>query len=143
MKNTFLITLGIIFIIICIVCAFLINLNAEKREIIKENIEYEKYLNKQIQGTELATIISKAVDNNEKNNVQKDEKGYYIENEDNSIKIDLKMSTIKKTYPMEEIYKNQITSFVENFNTINFKCTSIEYHNKTGRISKLVFEELQ
>lgn len=143
MKNTFLLVLAIFFVIICITCAFLINLRTEKEELKKENIEYEQYLNKEIPGTELATLIGKVVDKNERNNVSKDEKGYYINNEENSIKIDLKMTTIDKTYPMEEIYNNQIASFVKNFNFINFKCTSIEYHKKTGKISRLVFEELQ
>lgn len=69
--------------------------------------------------------------------------GYYIDNGENSIKIDLKMTTVNKTYPMEEIYNKEITNFVQNFNFISFKCTSIEYHERTGKISKLVFEELQ
>lgn len=142
MKNTLLIVLAIIFITICIICTSLINIRAEKTEIKKENMQYEQYLNKEILGTDIATLISKAVDTNEKNNVQKDEKGYYIDNGNNSIKIDLKMITIEKTYPMEEIYNKKISSFVQNFNFINFKCTNIEYHKKTGRISKLVFEEL-
>jgi len=143
MKNTLFIVLAIFFIITCITCTFLIDLRAKKAEIKKENSEYEQYLNKEILGTEIATLISKVVDKNEKNNVQKNEKGYYISNGENSIKIDLKMTTIEKTYPMEEIYNNKITSFVENFNFISFECTSIEYHEKTGKISKLVFEELQ
>ncbi len=142
MKHTFLMGLAVIFIIICLVCTFLINLKAEKSELYKENAEFEEYLNKEILGTDLASLISKVVDKNEKNNVQKDDKGYYIDNGENSIKIDLKMTTINKTYPMEEIYNNEMTAFVKNFNLINFKCTSIEYHEKTGRISKLVFEEL-
>ena len=143
MKNTFLMLLATFFIIICIICAILINYRAEQNEIKKYNIEYEQYLDKEILGTDIATLISKTVDINEKNNVQKDDKGYYINNETNSIKIDLKMSTINKTYPMEEIYNNKITEFVQNFNLINFKCTNIEYHSKTGRISKLIFEELK
>jgi len=143
MKNTLFIVLAIFFIITCITCTFLIDLRAKKAEIKKENSEYEQYLNKEILGTEIATLISKVVDKNEKNNVQKNEKGYYISNGENSIKIDLKMTTIDKTYPMEEIYNNKITSFVQNFNFISFKCTRIEYHEKTGKISKLVFEELQ
>lgn len=142
MKHNLLIILALIFIIICIICTFLINLRSGKSELAKQNLEYEKYLNKIILGTDLATLISKSIDNNEKNNVQKDNKGHYIDNEKNSIKIDLKMSTIDKTYPMEEIYNNEMTAFVKNFNLINFKCTSIEYHKKTGKISKLVFEEL-
>lgn len=143
MKKTFLTVLLIIFIIICIAYTFLINLRAEKLEKEKYNKQYEQYLNKEILGTEVATLISKIVDLNERNNVTKDEKGYYINNQENSIKIDLKMTTIDKTYPMEEIYNNKITSFVQNFNFITFKCTSIEYHKKTGKVSKLVFEELQ
>lgn len=142
MKHTFLMVLAVIFIIICLTCTFLINLKAEKNELIKQNAEYEEYLDKEILGTELASLISKAIDKNEKNSIQKDDKGYYIDNGENSIKIDLKMTTINKTYPMEEIYNNEMAAFVKNFNLINFKCTSIEYHEKTGKISKLVFEEL-
>lgn len=143
MKQTFFMTLAVIFIIICIVCTILINLRAEKSEIKKENLEYEEYLNKEILGTDVASLISKIIDSNEKNNVQKDDKGYYIDNDINSIKVDLKMTTIDKTYPMEEIYNNKIRSFVQNFNLIKFKCTSIQYHEKTGKVSKLVFEELE
>lgn len=142
MKQSFLLVLIVIFIIICIICTVLINIRAEQNSIKRENSEFEKYLNKEILGTELASLISKSVDKNEKNLVSKNEKGYYIENQKNSIKIDLKMTTINKTYPMEEIYNNEITKFVKNFNLIKFKCTSIEYHKKTGKISKLVFEEL-
>ena len=141
--TSILIILALIFIIICLVSANIINLQSEKKQIQNENLQYEKYLNKEIIGTELATLISKVVDQNERNKVSKNEKGYYIDNEENSIKIDLKMTTIDKTYPMEEIYNNKISSFVQNFNTIKFKCTSIEYHKSTGKISKLVFEELE
>ena len=144
MKYTsILIILAIIFIIICVICLNIIDLQAQDKEIKKENLEYEKYLNKEILGSELATLISKVVDKNEKNKVQKDEKGYYIDNKENSIKIDLKMTTIEKTYPMEEIYNSKISNFVQNFNLIKFKCTSIEYHKQTGKISEMLFEELQ
>lgn len=143
MKQSFLIILAIIFIVICIVSGTILNLKTENREINKYNLEYEKYLNKEILGTEVATLISKVIDQNEKNNVQKDEKGYYIENNGSSIKIDLKMTTLDKTYPMEEIYNNQITNFVQNFNQIKFKCTKIEYHKDTKKISKMIFEELE
>lgn len=138
-----LMVLAIIFIIICIVCLNIIDLQSQKKQIQKENFEFEQYLNKQILGTDLATLISKVVDQNKRNDVQKDEKGYYINNNINSIKIDLKMTTIDKTYPMEEIYNNKISNFVQNFNLIKFKCTSIEYHNSSGKVSKLLFEELE
>lgn len=143
MKQSFLITLAILFVIICITCTVLINLEAEKNSIRKENAGYEEYLDKEILGTDIATLISKVIDKNEKNNIPKDEKGYYINDDESSVKIDLKMTTINKTYPMEEMYNNKITEFVQNFNLIKFKCTSIQYHKKTGKVSKMVFEELQ
>lgn len=141
MKQSLLIILVLIFIVICIVSLNIVNLKSQEKELQIQNLEYEQYLNKRVYGTEVATLISKAVDQNEKNNVKKDEKGLYINNEENSIKIDLKMITINRTYPMEEIYNNQIINFVQNFNLIEFKCTYIEYHSKTGKISRLVFEE--
>lgn len=143
MKNTFLIILAILFIIISIACVIVINWQSEKGEIQKYNKQYEEYINKEIYGTDVASLINKAIDQNEKNNIEKDEKGYYKDNEQNSIKIDLKMKTIDKTYPMEEIYNNQTAKFVQNFNLVKFKCISIEYHKSTGIVSKLVFEELQ
>ncbi len=142
MKRTLLIPLVIFFIMICMTCIFLINLKMQSQEIKRENAEFEIFLNKEVLGTDVASLISKAVDKNEKNNIQKDERKYYINNDENSIKIDLKMTTIDKTYPMEEIYNNNITEFVKNFNSIKFKCTSIEYHKKTGKISRITFEEL-
>ena len=142
MKRTLLIPLVICFIMICITCIFLINLKIQSQEIKRENAEFEIFLNKEVLGTDVASLISKAVDKNEKNNIQKDDRKYYINNDENSIKIDLKMTTIEKTYPMEEIYNNNITEFVKNFNSIKFKCTSIEYHKKTGKISRITFEEL-
>lgn len=143
MKNSLLIILAIFFVIICLVSMHLINIQSKNKEIMQENKQYEEFLNKEILGTDLASLISKVVDKNEKNNILKDQKGYYINNNQNSIKIDLKMTTIEKTYPMEEIYNNQITKFVQNFNLIKFKCTSIEYHKQTKKVAKLVFEELE
>ena len=142
MRQSFLLILALFFIIICIVSLNLINIQNEKKEIARKNKKYEKYLNKEIIGTDIATLISKVTDSNERNGVLKDEKGNYINNEKNSIKIDLKMITINKTFPMETIYNNQIINFVQNFNTIKFKCTNIEYHKNTGLVSKIVFEEL-
>lgn len=141
MKYSIFIILALIFIIICIVSLNLINLQTQNKEVKKQNLEYEYYLNKTVYGTEVATLISKAVDQNEKLKIAKDENGRYIDNGENSIKIDLKMKTIDKTYPMEEIYNSQISNFVQNFNLIEFKCTNIEYHKETGKISKLIFEE--
>ena len=143
MKKSFLIITAIILIIIFIVLGYIFEAQAKQNEVISYNKQYESYLGKEIYGAEIATIINKVTEQNERNNVAKDEIGYYINNETNSIKIDLKMITIEKTYPMELIYKNDITSFVKNFNVILFKCTNIEYHKETGKVSKLIFEQIE
>ena len=143
MKKSFLIITAIILIIIFIVLGYIFEAQSRQNEAISYNKQYENYLGKEIYGAEIATLINKVTEQNERNNVSKDENGYYIDNGTNSIKIDLKMITIDKTYPMELIYKNDITNFVKNFNVILFKCTNIEYHKTTGKISKLIFEQIE
>lgn len=143
MKNWLLLILIPITIIVFSIYGLLVTINTTNKNIKKENSEYEYYLDKNIYGTEVTTVINKAINQNEKNSIQKNEKGHYIENNENSIKIEIKMITTEKTYPMEEIYNNDITKFVQNFNLIEFKCTSIEYHKKTGRIRKIVFEQME
>lgn len=143
MKKTFLLITAIILIIIFIILGYIFEAQAKQKQAITYNKQYETYLGQEIYGAEIATLINKVTEQNEKNNVQKDEKGYYIDNGTNSIKIDLKMITVEETYPMELIYKNNITNFVKNFNVILFKCTNIEYHKQTGKISKLTFEQIE
>ena len=143
MKKTLLLICIALLIILFSTFRLLITKNTTNKLIKEENSEYEYYLDKTIYGTELTTIINKTINKNENNGIQKDEKNYYIENDENSIKIEIKMITTDKTYPMEEIYNNDITKFVQNFNLIKFKCTSIEYHEKTGKIKKIVFEQME
>ena len=142
MKKTLLILLSLIFILTASTYLFLNNISQAKALAQKENNEFEYYLGKKISGTDLATIIGKAIDKNEKNNIPKDEKNYYIENDKNTLKIEIKLKSTKKTYTMEEIYKNNITEFVKYFNFSEFECTDIKYHQKTGKISNMLFEEI-
>lgn len=139
----FLIILSLILIIIIIVCfvGIKLNLNISNR-IMQKNKEYEKYLSSNIYGTDVVSLINKAMNSNEENNVEKDEKGFYIDNKNNSIIINLVMITDEEkketaTYRMEAISKVGITEFIKNFNTEEFKCTKILYHKETGRISHI------
>lgn len=142
MKKTIIIFVVLLMIIFSTI-GFLTNIQSQKKQIQKENIEYEYYLNKEIYGVDVATIINKAIESNKKNKVETDANNYYIDNKENSIKIELKMITIEKTYQMEEIANNDITNFVKYFNIIKFKCSKIEYHSKTGRVSKITFEQIE
>ena len=137
----------LIVILICIAVIYTISLlitrNAEIRKVKRYNLEYEYYLNRVIYGNDLATAIDKVTNQNEINRVPKDEKKHYIDNGENSIRIDVKFNFNGKMFPMEEFYNRDITEFVSQFNIVKFKCVSIEYHEKTGRVSRLVFEDIE
>ena len=143
MKKLLVILILLFLIIIFSIYALFINKKAQINSLANYNREYEEYLSKTIYGTDLATLINKAINLNENNKIKKNEKNYYIENEENSIKIEIKMLLTKKTYPMEEIYNKNIEEFVKYFNIQEFKCTKIEYHTKTGKISKMLFEQIE
>lgn len=138
-KQTMIILIILIVILIAVVVAVTQNVQQE-RELAKYNSEYEKYLHKQILGTEVATLINKAMNSNEKNSVEKDENDYYIHNNTNSIKIYVMLELEGEYFPMEGIFQLGITEFVKNFNIIDFECTKINYHEQTGKISELYFE---
>ena len=106
----------------------------------QENKQYEGYLENQIYGTDVVTLINKAISANDKNHIEKDEKGQYVSNHQNSILIDLVMITDEEkeettTYRMEAIAKVGTSAFIKNFNTVKFECTKKEYHEETGKLA--------
>ena len=141
-----LICLSILIIIGSIIAVVFISNNYKQTAEIKNiNKQYEEYLNKELFGTDVTTIMNKAMNSNEKNEIKKDEKGFFIENDTNSIKVEIVMlnEEEKVTYQMETIEKVGINQFINNFNLINFKCSNIEYHDKTKMVKKIVFEQLE
>lgn len=134
----FIIVIVIVAIIAGMYMNYKMNFNISK----KENLEYEYYTDKQITGTELATLINKAINNNENNGVQKNENGGYINNDENSINIEIEFSDNEKVYSMESIYNGSITTFVEYYSNIDFECTQVEYHKKTNKIKYIYFKQV-
>ena len=108
----------------------------------KENKQFESYYGQEIYGSDIATIINKAVDNNEKNEVEKDKKGKYINNDKNSINIDIKIIDNDTIYNMEKLYTGGMDKFVQFYNQIKFKCTKIEYHKETKKVKYMLFEQI-
>ena len=138
------ITIFIVCILIAITfIAYLCNeYKIKKSQIDTSNLEYKSTYQKEINGNSLATIINKALDSNEKNNVEKDENGAFIENDDNSIKIDIKFKQSDHVFKMEDIYLNKVQEFIRLYGQALFKCTKIEYHNKTKLVKYLYFQEI-
>lgn len=108
----------------------------------KENKQLETYYNQEIYGSDLATVINKAIDSNITNNIEKDDKGKYLENDTNSIKIDIHFTDDDKIHTMEEIYYSGIEKFIGYYNKIKFKCTQINYHQSTNKIKYMLFEQI-
>lgn len=143
MKKT-LIIVGIIFIIIMVLLSiFLINIKNKNRQLQQLNMQFEHYINNEIYGTELATLINKSIDNNKKYNVPKDENGIYISDNNYSIKITIKMLATQEIYEMEKIFDHKVEQFIELFNNSKFKANNVLYHENTGRISQIDFEQTQ
>ena len=132
-------------IIIAIVSIIAVRYSSYKVEhdtIMQENAEFEQYKDKEIYGLDLATIINKVMDKNIKNEIPKDNQNMFIENETNSIKMEIYMTDNEETYRAETFYNNGIEQFMEFYRDIKFKCSKIEYHEKTGKIKYLYFEQI-
>lgn len=108
----------------------------------KENQHFETFYQQEIYGTELVTIMNKAVDHNERNEVPKNGKGRYLNNDSNSIEIRIKMLDNEKNYPMETIYNGGIDKFIQYYSEIKFKCVEIQYHVTTNKVKYLLFEQI-
>lgn len=108
----------------------------------KENAKFEMYKDKEILGSELTTIINKAVDTNEKNEVRKDNNGKYVDNGINSISIDIKFIDDDVIYNIEKVYQNGTDTFLYYYRDITFKCSDVQYHTATGKVKYMLFEQI-
>lgn len=108
----------------------------------KENIKFEIYKDEEITGAEVTTLINKAINSNQQNEVEKDKKGRYVDNETNSINIDIKFIDDDVTYNIEKIYNNGMDKFLTYYRDIKFKCVDVQYHDKTQKIKYMLFEQI-
>lgn len=138
----FIIFLLVVLIIVATVSYVYFNYKLNYNETKRQNYQFESYYNQEIFGSDLATAINKATDSNKKNDVQKNSKGGFIENDTNSIKIDIKFLDDNQIHQMEEISNSGISTFIQYYNQIKFKCTKIEYHQKTNLVSYMLFEQI-
>ena len=108
----------------------------------KENIKFEIYKDEEITGAEVTTLINKAINSNQQNEVEKDKKGRYVDNANNSINIDIKFIDDDVTYNIEKIYNNGMDKFLTYYRDIKFKCVDVQYHDKTQKIKYMLFEQI-
>ena len=142
MKKIIICILSIFLIIICIVVYGVYQKNENTAQIGIDNKTYESYENKEVLGTDIISIINKATDSNKKNDIKIGEDGNYIDNGKNSIRIEIKFLELDKVITMERINNVGIEKFWSNYGALSFKCTKIEYHEKTHRVKYMYFEEV-
>ena len=110
----------------------------------EENRYYQQLLNKEITGTELSSVINKVIDSNKKNELSLDDKKLYIENDSNSIVVEItfRYEEGTKTIRGEKIYNGEVRNFISYYGSVKFKCTKIEYHESTKKVKKVYIEEI-
>ena len=142
MKKILICILSVFLVIICIVGYSVYSKNENTAQISVDNKTYESYYNKEVLGTDIISIINKATDSNEKNDIKIDEDGNYIDNGKNSIRIEIKFLELDKVITMERINNVGIEKFWSNYGALSFKCTKIDYHEKTHKVKYMYFEEI-
>ena len=86
--------------------------------------------------------MNRAIDSNEKNEVEKNNKGIYKDNEKNSISIEVKITDNDTIYQMETFDKSGMQKFLANYGNIQFKCVNIKYHQATKKVKYMLFEQI-
>ena len=133
---------AVIIVIVSGISLIYFNYKAEYNMAKRSNMEFEKYLNKEVDGMEVATAINKAIDNNQKYEIQKNNKGMYLSDNENSISIEIKMTDNDSIYQMETIYNSGIQNFINYYGNIKFKCVNIKYHSSNNKVKYLLFEQM-
>ena len=140
MKKILAVLLILMIIIVIVVVFYYKDIQAKKQEIDNCNRVYLKHNKDNLNGLDITTIINRAISNNEKYAIAKDEEGLYVLDDEYSIEIYVTMIINETTYRMERIEDLGMNSFVAYFGEVSFKCTDVQYHEKTGRVASMTFE---
>ena len=144
MKKTF--SVIILIFLVIIVCLYMNykDMLINKNSVRKFNKEYEFYNKEAVIGKDIIKIINKAINSNEKFNIEKDVNDLYIPNDSNSIKIYIIFSEKdNRYYPMESLIQNNFEDFTKYFGGAEFKCVNVKYHEKTGQIAEMIFSVIE
>ena len=144
MKKILIIILIAVVTAIAIFSGRYIELAKKKSEINKINNEFLAYKKSIVKINKIVTLMNRAIDINNKNNIEKDENGIYEENNTNSIKVYLKVKSSDSKMEMERLMLNDkagVEKVEYAFSDLIFEMTNVEYHQKTGQVKSITFEE--
>ncbi len=143
MEKNLIIMLILFVIILGAATIWIVDLQQTEKQVLQFNKTFEDYKDKISLGSEVATLINKAIDNNEKKQINKNDKGIYQDDGKYSVQVFVRLEKDGDLFSMERINALKITEFVKNFSLQDFKCTGIEYHKETKRVSKIYFEAIE
>ena len=123
MKKSIFIILTIFLIITIAISYFLWESQRRVESANRINQEYNTYYDKTILGTDVASIINKTIDQNEKNKI---------------------VARAKRTISGATLLQKSLSAAERLLQREkDIKCTSIEYHEKTKYVKSLTFEQVQ
>lgn len=138
-----------LFLIIVFIILFMRfkDLKRQNLDTMSFNSDYEIFNIEQVNGLDVATAINKAISNNEKYAVSKDENEYYDINDNYCVEVYVSVimndSGDAKTVRMENFNKNGMGNFISLYADVKFKCTNIEYNSSTGKVKSITFKQLE
>lgn len=140
MKKIIIIFSSIVIVSLAIFFNWYTNTTKQKEEVQAFNNYFSTYIENEIRGVDLTTVINKAIDNNEHYEIKKSENGAYILDDEYSLEVLIKISKNDENYYLMEAFeKTGMENFTVLYGAESFKCIKKEFHSN-GRISKLVFE---
>ena len=138
MKKNVIFIISLLFIIVIFLITSYNKEKVKKNSILKFNLGYENYNKDDLNGLDIITLINRATSNNEKYGIKKNDENIFILDDEYSIEIYITFNGI--SYPMEKINNSDVNTFIKLFADVNFCCTDIKYHKKSGRIASMYFE---
>jgi len=139
------ITIFVIVITIIAICfAQYIEYAKQQTKIKKINNEFLGYEKSIVKINTIVSLMNKAIDVNNKNNIPKDENNVFIENDKNSIKVYLKVKSSDSKMEMEKLMLDEkagVEKVEYAFGDLLFEMKDIQYHKKTGQIKSITFVE--
>ena len=148
MRKILVIILAIVIMITSIFLAKYIEYAKNKNNVENINKEYLAYENKNIQINTIVSLMNKAIEQNKKNKVVQNDDKVFVENDNNSIKIYIEARPNSKSdmvkISMEELILNDkigVEKVEYAFSDLIFEVSDVQYHQKTGQVKSITFQE--
>lgn len=137
----FLVIIIILFIVLTMFTMQLRNMQNVKKNYDEEMQYFLDFEDKQFDVNDFISIMNKAIENNYQYDIKLNENNLYIEDDKYSMKVFLQLDDREELIPMESLILSEnggSEKISKLFADIVYRYDSIEYHESTGRIKKII-----